>query len=81
MSTELWDRMIAINLTGPFIAAREAINVMEQQEKGSVIINNASVSGLFGARGGNTYIASKNGLVGIIGPFNGVRISELKVEK
>lgn len=65
LSTQLWDRMIAINLTGPFIAAREAINVMEQQEKGGVIINNASVGGLFGARGGAAYIASKHGLVGL----------------
>lgn len=61
----LWDRVIAINLTGPFKAARLAINIMEKQENGGVIVNNASVGGLFGTRGGAAYIASKHGLVGL----------------
>lgn len=65
LSTEVWNRMLAVNLTGPFIASREAINIMEQQENGGVIINNASVGGLFGARGGAAYIATKHGLVGL----------------
>jgi NAD(P)-dependent dehydrogenase (short-subunit alcohol dehydrogenase family) len=43
---------LAINLTGPFKASRAAINIMEKQENSGVIINNASVGGLFGARGG-----------------------------
>ncbi len=61
----LWDRVIAINLTGPFKAARAAILIMEKQETGGVIINNASVGGLFGARGGAAYVASKHGLLGL----------------
>jgi len=65
VSDELWDRVIGVNLTGPFKAARAAINVMNNQENGGVIINNASVGGLFGTRGGAAYIASKHGLVGL----------------
>lgn len=61
----LWDRLIAVNLTGPFKMSRAAIKVMEHQEKGGVIINNASVGGLFGTRGGAAYVASKHGLIGL----------------
>lgn len=38
---------------------------MDSQENGGVIINNASVGGLFGTRGGAAYVASKHGLVGL----------------
>lgn len=65
LSDDLWNRVIDINLTGPFKAARAAINIMEEQENGGVIINNASVGGLFGTRGGAAYIASKHGLIGL----------------
>ncbi|WP_440896403.1 glucose 1-dehydrogenase [Amphibacillus sp. Q70] len=65
LKDEQWDRIIDINLTGPFKAARAAINIMEKQEKGGVIINNASIGGLFGARGGAAYVSSKHGLLGM----------------
>jgi len=65
VSDELWERVIGINLTGPLMACREAINIMLQQDKGGIIINNASVGGLFGTRGGAAYVASKHGLVGL----------------
>ncbi|MDF7820621.1 glucose 1-dehydrogenase [Runella sp. MFBS21] len=60
-----WERVIGINLTGPFKAARAAIHIMEKQETGGIIINNASIGGLFGARGGAAYVASKHGLLGL----------------
>ena len=62
---ELWNRVMAVHPTGPFQACREAINIMKDQPNGGVIINNASVGGLFGARGGAAYAASKHGLIGI----------------
>lgn len=65
LTDELWDRVVGVNLTGAFKAARAAINVMEAQEHGGVIINNASVGGLFGSRGGAAYTASKHGLIGL----------------
>jgi NAD(P)-dependent dehydrogenase (short-subunit alcohol dehydrogenase family) len=37
----LWDRVLAINLTGPFLACRRAIPLMLQQGGGS-IVNTAS---------------------------------------
>lgn len=65
VSDELWDRLLDINLKGPFMACRAAINIMKDQPNGGVIVNNASVGGLFGTRGGAAYIASKHGLVGL----------------
>ncbi|KIS03306.1 glucose 1-dehydrogenase [Paucilactobacillus wasatchensis] len=65
VSDELWQKVLAINLTGPFIASREAINVMKNQENGGVIVNNASIGGLFGARGGAAYSTAKHGLIGL----------------
>ena len=65
VTDEGWDKVIAVNLTGPFKTARAAVKIMEQQETGGVIINNASVGGLFGCRGGAAYVASKHGLIGL----------------
>lgn len=65
LDTDKWNKILAINLTGPTIASREVINVMLNQPDGGAIINVASVGGLFGARCGAAYIASKHGLIGI----------------
>lgn len=65
VTNELWDKVMAVNLTGPFKASRAVVRVMEEQENGGIIINNASVGGLFGARGGAAYVASKHALVGL----------------
>lgn len=62
---DLWDKVIAVNLTAPAKIAHAAIKIMDSQENGGVIINNASVGGLFGTRGGAAYVASKHGLVGL----------------
>ena len=61
---ELWNRVFSINLTGPFWACRAVLKIMLKQGKG-VIINNASVGGLFGVRGGAAYVASKHALIGL----------------
>lgn len=60
-----YERVMAINLTGPVKLCRAAIQVMEKQETGGVIINNASVGGLFGTRGGAAYTMAKHVLVGL----------------
>ncbi|MCC5892059.1 glucose 1-dehydrogenase [Exiguobacterium sp.] len=65
VTDEVWDRVIAVNLTGPMKLARAAIQVMDKQDSGGVIINNASVGGLFGTRGGASYVASKHALIGL----------------
>lgn len=64
VSNELWNKVIGVNLNGPFYACRLAIPQMLKQGKG-VIINVSSIGGLNGARAGAAYTASKHGLVGL----------------
>nr|WP_285801074.1 glucose 1-dehydrogenase [Exiguobacterium sp. s122] len=84
VTDEVWDRVIAVNLTGPMKLARAAIQVMDKQDSGGVIINNASVGGLFGTRGGASYVASKHALIGLTkniaatyGTFNKIRANAI----
>jgi NAD(P)-dependent dehydrogenase (short-subunit alcohol dehydrogenase family) len=63
-SLQLWDRIIAVNLTGPFLACRRAIPIMLEQGGGR-IINTASEAGLRGGTAGTPYTVSKHGVVGL----------------
>lgn len=64
VTDELWHRVIDINVTGPMRAIRKAIPIMKQQGHG-VIINTASVGGLYGSRAGAAYTASKHAVIGL----------------
>lgn len=61
---EKWERVFAINTTGPMRAIRKALPIFLEKESG-VIINIASVGGLFGSRAGAAYTASKHAVVGL----------------
>lgn len=60
-SVELWDRVMAINLRGPFLMARYALPIMREQQGGH-IINISSESGLEHYLGGGAYGVSKHAL-------------------
>lgn len=62
VTDELWRRVMTINLDGPMMAMRKAVQVMQP---GSAIVNIASIGGICGARAGAAYTASKHALVGI----------------
>ncbi len=64
MKDEMWIKVLSVNLTGPMYTCREVLHHMLKQGSG-VIINIASVGGLFGARGGAAYTVSKHGLIGL----------------
>jgi NAD(P)-dependent dehydrogenase (short-subunit alcohol dehydrogenase family) len=64
MTDELWERVFAVNVSGPMRAIRKALPIMIQQGHG-VIVNTASIGGLFGSRAGAAYTASKHALVGL----------------
>ncbi len=64
MSTEDWQRVIDVNLTGAFHFAKEAAAVMVKARRGA-ILNITSVSGLAGLPGQVNYSASKAGIVGL----------------
>ena len=63
MATALsqWERVLRVNLTGPFLMARAAIPVMLDQSWGR-IINISSVSASIPGSGQSAYAASKGGL-------------------
>jgi len=64
VTDELWERVIGVNLNGPFWACRKVIPIMLEQG-GGAILNIASAAGLFGCRGGTAYTTSKHGVVGL----------------
>jgi len=59
---EFWDRMLAINLKGPFFLCKYAVPSMRQRGGGS-IVNTGSVHGLGGAGNLFAYSVSKGGLL------------------
>lgn len=61
---EVWNRTIAVNLTGVFFCMKAEIPQMVKQGGGS-IVNTASAAGLSGTPGLPAYVASKHGVVGL----------------
>jgi NAD(P)-dependent dehydrogenase (short-subunit alcohol dehydrogenase family) len=59
-----WERVIGINLTGPFLLTRAVLPSMLDQGRG-VVINVASTAALVGIRARAAYCASKAGLLGL----------------
>jgi hypothetical protein len=58
-----WDRIIAVNLTGPYLMAKSALPLM-LKTGGGVIVNVASEAGLVGIKNQVAYNVSKAGLIG-----------------
>lgn len=58
----LWEKVLSVNLTGPFLCMRAALPHMIRRGGGS-IINIASLAGLRCMRGMPAYCASKGGLI------------------
>lgn len=63
MSSEQWDQVIAVNLTGTFNCMQAASVVMREQESGRII--NISSASWLGNIGQANYAASKAGVVGL----------------
>ena len=63
-SAAAWQRVIDVNLTGPFLLCREFGRLMLAAGSGS-IVNVASVAGLRGVSHRVAYNASKHGLIGL----------------
>jgi 3-hydroxybutyrate dehydrogenase len=60
---DLWNRMLAVNLTGTFLCSRAALDGMLEAGWGR-IVNIASVAGLHGRGRISAYTAAKHGVVG-----------------
>jgi len=61
---ELWNRMLAVNLTGTYLCTREVLPAMLKQDYGRVI-NVASTAGLVGYAYVSAYCAAKHGVIGL----------------
>lgn len=64
MKDEDWDRVLDVDLTGPFACLREAAKIMAKQRFGR-IVNLSSVVGQMGNAGQANYVAAKAGLIGL----------------
>lgn len=61
---DIWDRSIAINLSGVMYCMREEAEVMLAQGKGA-IVNTSSINGLVGNPAQPGYTATKHGVIGL----------------
>lgn len=75
-----WEQVVSVNLTGVFYCTQAAARVMLPQGSG-VILNAASVVGLYGNIGQTNYSATKSGVIGMtktwakeLGP-KGIRVN------
>lgn len=59
---EEWQRMLTIDLTGPFACAQAAARIMVEQGRGGRIVNVSSVHDQIPIWGGSSYCAAKGGL-------------------
>lgn len=82
VENDLWERVMAVNVTGAFKLSRAVIRIMMEQEHGS-IVNVASQAALRGNAAGTAYGTSKHALVGmtkseafLYGPL-GIRINAI----
>ncbi|WP_282155208.1 SDR family oxidoreductase [Cytobacillus gottheilii] len=64
ISNERWDKVFEVNTVSVMKASRIAINLFLEQGHGT-IVNNISAGGLYGARAGAAYTASKHAVVGL----------------
>ena len=64
MDAVVFDRILAVNLRGPFLMSRAVLPGMKSRRRGH-IVNVASTAGRRGFAGGGAYCASKFGLAGL----------------
>jgi NAD(P)-dependent dehydrogenase (short-subunit alcohol dehydrogenase family) len=66
LTYEQWNTVVAINLTGAFLCAQEAIKIMKAQHpRGGRIINNGSISAYAPRPNSAPYAATKHAITGL----------------
>lgn len=63
-SLDDWDKMIKINLTGPFLCSQAVVPTMKKKGKGK-IVNLASIASFMGRPDRVAYVAAKTGVLGL----------------
>ncbi|MCR2805378.1 SDR family oxidoreductase [Paenibacillus soyae] len=64
LTDELWERVFAVNTTGPMRTIRKSLPIFLEKKSG-VIVNIASAGGLYGSRAGAAYTSAKHAVVGL----------------
>jgi 3-oxoacyl-[acyl-carrier protein] reductase len=64
MKPEQWEKVIRVNLSGPFYCLQEAAKIMMRQKSGR-IVNISSVVGQSGNPGQANYVSAKSALIGL----------------
>jgi NAD(P)-dependent dehydrogenase (short-subunit alcohol dehydrogenase family) len=66
LTVEQWNSVVAVNLTGSFLCAREAVRLMKKQDpRGGRIINNGSISAHSPRPHSAPYTATKHAITGL----------------
>ena len=65
LSTQDWEEVIRVNLSGIFNCMKVEVAQMTQQDEGGSIVNTASIAGLVGLPYASAYVAAKHGVVGL----------------
>jgi NAD(P)-dependent dehydrogenase (short-subunit alcohol dehydrogenase family) len=66
LTHEQWERVVAVNLTGAFLCAQEAIKIVKAQTpRGGRIINNGSISAHAPRPNSTPYTATKHAITGL----------------
>ncbi|ARJ07681.1 NAD(P)-dependent dehydrogenase [Cnuibacter physcomitrellae] len=63
-SEQLWDRIIGVDLKGPFLMTRAVLPTM-LENGGGTIVNMASIAGFVARGGGAAYTSAKHGVIGL----------------
>ncbi len=64
VSDAVWERLIRVNLTAPFMLTRAVVPHMLERGHGSIVYT-ASEAGLRGSAAGTAYTVSKHGVIGL----------------
>ncbi len=66
LTDEMWDEMIAVNLTGVFKTVRAAVPHLKAGGRGGAIVLTSSTAGIKGLPHLAHYVAAKHGVVGLV---------------
>jgi 3-oxoacyl-[acyl-carrier protein] reductase len=64
LTLEQWERVMAVNLTAPFVCMQAAAKIMIRQRRGC-IVNMSSLAAIIGNTGQANYSASKGGIIAL----------------
>ena len=78
LSEEQWDRILAVNLKGPFFCARAVAGPMKEAGEGA-IVNISSIAGVRAVGSSIAYAASKAGLINLTVALARVLAPEVRV--